>query len=220
MKKMIALFLSVALAACCFAGCSEKDAAKSTEASTPSNMETSAPVEYFVSAQTFLDNVDGRYMVVTSADAEGNVAWTYTTAVCDAKGHDNNVQYLGRNGDTLYINEQGIRAEGKERLFTGYLTALDANTGAIKWQSVEFTGSNAACVFDEKGNIYLCSEDGLDCAAFNEYGLRMWVIEDVSESSSNAKSIEMVDGELVVSFAVYDDNAFAKTHIGLDGTIK
>ena len=239
MKKVITLFLIVVLAVACFAGCSSKSDQVPSQATLPSTTEEEV-VEYDISTELVPDGTmgsshsigtsqsmgtsqsfgsAGQHMIVTAKDPNGEVVWTYQTASCAVEEYET-VQYLGKNGDVIYINEQERISDERDELFSGYLTALDVKTGAIKWQSVEFTGSGASCVFDDCGNIYLCSQTGPDCAAFNEYGLRMWVIEDVSESSSNAKSIEMVDGELVVSFAVYDDNTSAETHIGLDGTIK
>lgn len=85
------------------------------------------------------------YIVITGLNEDGETLWTYETKKDYAAQYDT-IEYLGEFNNKVYINEIGT------------ISALNMQTGEVKWSNSDYKGCGSEYVFDKDGYLYLTSQ--------------------------------------------------------------
>lgn len=185
MKKYCLFLLAALLLSTCLTGCLRRElpiyqapTADSTEITSEAPSETVSNKVADILCERF-QNDDGSYtayIVVTALNENGDTVWEYRSADC-IQTELTTVEMFAEAEDTVYINEQGIPTSSGQ--YDGYITALDRNTGEIKWRNSDFYGGCICYCFDDEGTMYCCGYYGPDCIAITPSGETKWIVETV-----------------------------------------
>ena len=131
---------------------------------------------------------DCEYAVITGLDGSGDEVWRYTTdKYVETECH--------RTGEIGINRGMYLFCDG------GTITALDLQSGAVRWQNSDYGGVDGAYLMDN-GVLYACGQYGPDFFAIDMAGNTLARVQRLDKEYYWAEKIQRVDKHiLVVEFA-------------------
>lgn len=124
------------------------------------------------------------YAVITGVDSKGKTVWQHTTGQYDMAQLER-VQEIGTYQKTYLYNESGV------------ITALDVETGAVKWRNKDFGGGQISYYIDDDGTLYICGYLGPDFCAIDANGKTLCRIESFNRNYCWASAIKKESKDIV-----------------------
>lgn len=148
------------------------------------------PGQIFVEFEHFYTDSGQEYAILTGADMDGTVIWTYETDRYECAQLDHVVE-IGCHENGYYFCEGGA------------IKCLDLATGILLWENDDFDGSVSDWTFDTEGNLYACGYLGPDLLV-------------VTADGETAKYIGMANEEFYWPYDMnwYDDTTLEITYEG------
>lgn len=134
------------------------------------------------------------YAVITGVNSSGKTVWKHTTGRHEAAELEG-IQKIGIYQDTYLYNESGT------------ITALDIETGSVKWRNKDFVGASITCYIDDDGTLYICGYYGPDFFAIDVNGKTLCRIESFNRDYYWASFVKKQSSDIVcigLSGAPYD----------------
>ena len=126
---------------------------------------------------------DCEYAVITGLDGSGKEIWRYTTDKYVATECD-------RTGEIGIYQGMYLFCDG------GAITALDVQTGAVRWQNSDYGGADGAYLMND-GVLYACGQYGPDFYAIDMAGNTLAHTERLDSEYYWAKQIKRIDDNVV-----------------------
>ncbi|MBQ7926119.1 MAG: hypothetical protein IJ335_07470 [Lachnospiraceae bacterium] len=132
------------------------------------------------------------YAVIT-CEKDGAQIWQHTTPTYYV-GQVDTIEEIGVCNGMYYFAEQGT------------VTALDVQTGEVRWQNQELEGSGVAYDFDEHGTLYIAGYFSPDLMMIDKDGKTLKKLARLDEEKHYwPYQVDYEDGYVYITYECYDD---------------